>query len=60
MSHLEFVRWEEGMAVISVLLHFLQNLSSAAEKTLAKAVVNWQRGFEAFGLPGQVQAPLSQ
>lgn len=48
------------MAVISVLLHLLQNLSSAAEKTLAKAVVNWQRGFEAFGLPGQVQAPLSQ
>lgn len=48
------------MTVTSVLMGFLQNLSLAAQKGLAKAAVNWQGRFEAFRLPGQVQAPLSQ
>lgn len=40
--HLEFLGWEEGVAVTSVLVGFLQNPSSAAGKRLATAVVNWQ------------------
>lgn len=42
MSYLESVRWEDRMAVTSVLAAFLQNLSLAAHKGLAKAVVTWQ------------------
>lgn len=40
VSHLELLGWEEGVAVTSVLVGFLQNPSSAADKRLA--VVNWQ------------------